>query len=271
MPAEFRNRIVVLIRFSYLAESGFRMSRDGPDAARRRLYDPARLERRFRLFQTLALPSLAAQDFTDFDLVVLTGSDFPETALARLRACLSPLANARIVTQPPLTVFAATRRAFDHVLTDDTTHLTSVRMDDDDAIATDLIGRIHDLAPRAIAMSAGRPAVVAHNSGLFLDIAPGGNTLRAGVELTPVSVGPALIAPASHRETIHSRNHRLLPQFFDCWTDAATPAYIRTIHRDNDSRPHETGQTLAMNDARIDRLLQTRFATTRAALMAIPA
>ena len=81
---DFSVEIKLVIRFSYTGTSGFKLSNEGEEAVRKTLYDPARLERRFKLFETLALPSLQAQTFGDFSTAVLVSEDFPQSACDRL-------------------------------------------------------------------------------------------------------------------------------------------------------------------------------------------
>ena len=83
-----------LIRFSYLSENGFAKSEQGMTEMREMLYDPARLDRRFALFERLALHSLALQDDQDFKVAVLIGDSFPDAARARLELDLVLSANA---------------------------------------------------------------------------------------------------------------------------------------------------------------------------------
>ena len=266
------NQISLLIRFSYPAQSGFRAARAGIDEARALLYDPARLERRFRLFETLTLPSLLAQSHRDFTTILLVGKDMPRPARERLEALLAPLPGAQVIALPPLPMFGATRRAFDRVLDPAATHLTSVRLDDDDAISTDLVARLQALAPRAAALfGAQEPVVLSHQRGCFLELAPGGNRLYGVVERTPLGIGLAMVAPVARRDTIYSRNHRLLGQFYNCVADAETPAFIRSVHRDNDADPHASGQVFDLPDSEAEALLRGRFAVSLDTLRALPA
>ena len=59
--ARYKVQIKGLVRFSYLSEGGFAMSDQGQDAVRDILYDPARLDRRFHMFENLALHSIKRQ------------------------------------------------------------------------------------------------------------------------------------------------------------------------------------------------------------------
>lgn len=265
----FRNQIVGLVRFSYPARSGFAKNTTPEDAAAT-LYDPVRLEARFRLFERLTVPSLAAQTDKDFSLVVLVGLDFPEAALTRLQAALVPLPQSRIVPLPPMYHYPATQAGFDMILDDRTTHLTSFRIDDDDAVDRGLVARLRDTARKLAALKDGRsPFVIGFNRGFFLEISPEGNRLYDVVEKLPLGIGLALCAPVEGRANIFARNHRLLPQFFDCWTEAETPAFIRTVHAGNDSGAHMSGRRDTMAEKDIGQALARGFPFTLPDLMAL--
>ena len=56
----------------------------------------------------------------------------------------------------------------------------------------------------------------------------------------------SLVTPVGHPANVYRRNHRALPQHFDCFTDVSQPMYVRTVHQDNDSSEHDpdAGKTL---------------------------
>ena len=60
-------QILGLCRFSYPATDGFQVVHDTVKARRDYLYSPARLEERFRLFETTTLPCFREQTDPDFD------------------------------------------------------------------------------------------------------------------------------------------------------------------------------------------------------------
>lgn len=266
----FRNQIAGLVRFSYPARSGFARKSDDPAALASELYDPVRLEARFGLFEKLTVPSLAAQSDGDFTLIVVVGLEFPAEARDRLEAALAPLARHRIVSLPPMYHYPATQAAFDTVLDDRATHLTSFRIDDDDAVDRNLVARLRDTARRLSALKGGRGTfAMGFNRGFFLEIAPTGNQLYDVVEKMPLGVGLGLCAPVERRENIFARNHRLLPQFFDCWTEAETPAFIRTVHAGNDSGAHLSGRRDTLSPAEAESALVANFPFSMADLMAL--
>jgi hypothetical protein len=241
-----RNRIVGLVRFSYPSIGGF--AHGSPDPARF-LYDPARLERRFRLFEALCLPALCAQTDPDFDIVFLVGNDMPSAARKRLEAALGPLRHAHVVALPHLQHYPALRQAYGTVQVDDAETLTTFRLDDDDALSRDYISRLRALSAGLAGMGPlEAPLTLSFHRGFLLH--PDG-ALSEVVEKLPPASGSAMLVPFGHRDNIYRRNHRLLPQFFSHFSDAGRPAFLRSIHQDNDSSPHASGLStpLAPQDA----------------------
>lgn len=108
------------------------------------LFAPARLEDRFRRFETLLLPSLAAQT-RPAEHIVLSSTLLPAPYRDRLED-LSRRFGFRLH-------FAGTDRMVDRVLTQDgllaktdADRLATVRVDDDDAVATTLVARVERFA-----------------------------------------------------------------------------------------------------------------------------
>jgi hypothetical protein len=270
VPPSIRPQAVVVVRFSYPAISGFQLSHAGLEQARRTLYDSTRLERRFRLFETLALPSLRAQTDPDFTVVLLVGDDFPPQARARLAAMVAPLQEAHIVALPPHNNFKATKLAIEAHRNPAASHLLTIRLDDDDALGRDCIAAQKALAPALAALGpADAPAVVCFNNGLFLELGAGGNTLFGVIEKLPISVGTCMIAPAGAMPTVFSTDHRSLHTRWNCYTEALTPRFIRTVHRDNDSSAHVSGTRLNYAPDALDEVLARHFPFTRAQLLSL--
>jgi len=270
MPSPMRAQVIVVVRFSYLAESGFKMSRRAPDKIRATLYDPARLERRFALFEALTLPALMTQTDPDFTLVLLIGEDFPEAFRNRLARMIAPLQDARIVALPPYNNYKATKLAIEEVRQPAATHLITVRLDDDDAFSRDTIAMQKQLCPRVAALGpADAPAMVCFNNGLFLELAETGNRLFGVIEKLPLGIGMAMIAPVGARPTIFSTDHRRVHTRWNVYTEALTPRFIRTVHRDNDSDALISGERPEYTDAQMEQILSQNFPFTRAQLLAL--
>lgn len=269
LSPEFKNQIVGLIRFSYPAKGGFAKGFDSAEQAEAFLYEPARLERRFHLFEKMCLPALQAQGDGAFTLVILTGDTLPDSAKARLKGHLKTLADGRLVTLPTKPHYGAMKAALRQVAPGKASHRTSFRLDDDDALASDYIARLRARAEQVHALGQGQPVAIAFNRGLYVRLQDSGNEVFDAVERTPLSVGSALVAPIGQENNIYARNHRFLPQFFDTVSEAATPTWIRTIHADNDSDPFIQGKSHMWDDAQIDAALKKGFAQSMSDLKAL--
>lgn len=258
--AAFRNQITGLVRFSYPSLSGFTRADGSLEALRARLYDRTRLERRFHLFEGLTLPSLVAQTDPDFGLIILTGDDLPGWAVDRLQAAIAGLADARVLALPAQHHYPATQRALAGVAAPKATHLTTFRLDDDDALDRDHIARMRRrTAGLARFLDPEQPFVTGSNRGYFLELSAEGNQLYDVAEKLPLGIGLAMTAPVACVDNIFRRNHRLLAQFYNTFTDGETPAFIRTVHDDNDSAPYSSGQTRQMTPRAIVADIMARF------------
>jgi hypothetical protein len=269
MPVSITPQVIVVIRFSYLGENGWRLTHGGLEANRKVLYDEDRLERRFRLFEALTLPSLLAQTDHDFTTAILIGSDFPLTWRQRLTRLVKPLKDARIIALKPMKNFAATKTALD-LCTKSPSHVISIRLDDDDAMSIDCIAEQKRLAPMVLEISGiDTPTIVAFNNGLFLKIAEGGNKLFGVIESLPLGIGMGMIAPKGMRPTIFSTDHRQIHTRWNSYTDSVTPHFIRSVHGDNDSGARVYGVEKDYSDSELDKIMATRFPFTRAELLAL--
>jgi hypothetical protein len=270
MSAPFDPHLLLVIRFSYVALSGYLISSAGEDQVRAKLYDPDRLERRFRLFEALTLPSLLAQTEQNFTTVLLIGKDFPKPYRKRLERLVTPLRDPRIVALRPLNSYKATRTAIDACARVNATHLMSMRLDDDDALGCDCMAETYRLAPAMVQMAGPEnPSVLAFNNGMFLEFGAQGNTLYGVGEKTPLGLGMTMISPKGARQTVFSMDHRRVHERFNTYTDASTPRFIRTVHVDNDSCAFLAGQRHDHNDDELAQILDANFPFTLAQLRAL--
>lgn len=256
----FQNRIVGLVRFSYPALTGFVRQDEDIVQQQAMLHSRDRLEARFRLFEALALPSLKSQSDRDFETLFLVGQDLPDWAMARLASGIADLRGARIVAMEPMQHYPATQRAFGSLADDGCSHLTTFRLDDDDAMDIHHIARLRRMADSLLPVVDGsRGFCIGHNRGLFLDLSAPQPEWSDVTEKLPLGVGLAMCAPVESRENIFRRNHRLLPMFFTTLTDADTPAFIRTVHDGNDSEAKPSGVVRPIAGDRLTRMLRRGF------------
>lgn len=270
MASEVSTQVIIVIRFSYVALAGFRLSKNGEDDVRKQLYAPERLERRFRLFEALTLPSLLAQTDQEFTTAVLIGHDFPHDWRMRLEAKMRPLAGGRIISLRPLNNFKSTKKALDLCTHPRASHVVSMRLDDDDAISSDCIAETKRIATPLLDISGPEnPAIIAFNNGLFLELGAGGNSLYGVNEKTPLGIGMSMVAPRGARPTVFSMDHRMVHTRWNCFTNGMTPRFIRTVHRDNDSTGFMSGTRVDLSDEDLDAILAQGFPFSRQMLMTI--
>jgi hypothetical protein len=265
----FRNQIVGLIRFSLVTTGSFYPGFDTVEAMSAFLFDPARLERRFRLFEALCLPCLKRQTDQDFTCVILTAADLPRPWADRLADLLAGCPWARIVPVAPMNHYKAVRTAFDTVEAEGFTHRTTFRLDDDDAVDPAHIARLRRLAAGVQHMDSAGPVALGFNRGLYLRFETGRNVLFEARERMPLSVGAALVAPTSHPDNVYRQNHRALGEFYNIWMDAETCVFLRTLHQDNKSNPHLSGSQGAPDDPAVDHMLRAAMGFDPEALRAL--
>ena len=266
----FKPVIKGVIRFSYPSEGGFAKDFADADAHEAFLFDRARLERRFHLFENLTLPSLRGQSDGDFHLAVLTGEGLPAWAFERLQTGLVNVPQAQIIQLPRMNHYPATREALEQMPDDGATHVAGFRLDDDDAMHFSTVRRIREIANGMAGITdTTKPFAIGFNRGFFLDRSAETNTITEVRERSPIGIGLTLVVPIEQRSNIFRRNHRFLHQFYDCYTDVQEPMFIRTVHEDNDSGAVSTGAGKGMTRAEIDTTLQSGFGTDLAALKAL--
>lgn len=260
---KFRNQTIGLMRFSFPCKGGFAKEEEDMDALEARLFDPDRLARRFDLFEKLTLPSIKAQSDGDFRMVFLIGKNMPDLWRDRLNDGIAGLKGARVVSLQPMQHYLAIRKAYNLATPDHATHVTGFRLDDDDAMDLDHIARmrrtVEAMLP-AVGMEA--PLVTGCNRGYFLERKPTGNEIYEVVEKNPIGLGLAMTTPRDVSENIFRRNHRFCSQFYNTFTEAVTPAFIRTVHTDNDSDPHASGKIEKTTWADVAPVLESHFPFT---------
>lgn len=261
MMQDYNNQVIGLVRFSFPALSGFEKGGDSVEASEAFLYDPARLERRFYLFEKLCLPSLLAQSDPDFTCLLLVGENFPQEAKDHLQELIAPLADAQIVSRPSEHNYSAIRKVYDGISQEGFSHRTSFRLDDDDALSLAYIKRLKQAARKLKQLCRPKhPVAISFNRGFYVHINETENRVFDACERTPLSVGSALFAQAGHPENIYARNHRFLGQFFNLYSDVSEPSFIRAVHRDNDSDPVIVGHSNKLSQEEVEKGITKNFA-----------
>ena len=264
MARDFKLQIKGLVRFSYVGKGGFALSNKSPEALRAHLYDPGRLDRRFALFEHLALRSIRNQRDRNFSIGVLIGETFPPDARDRLMRLVAEVPQARIISLPEMVHYTAIRRAFAAIPDDpDATHTATFRLDDDDAMHRMSLRRIRQLANSLLAIrDRDIPFALAFNRGFYLDVGNDEQPISEWYEKTPLGIGLSLVAPVDQSVNVFRRNHRKLGEYFDCFTEIEKPMFIRSVHDQNDSAALPTGRRGDLSEAEISRHLKRGFGMT---------
>ena len=132
-------QVIGLCRFSYPAIGGFQVDHDTIEGRIAYLYDDARIEERFQLFEAVALPSLRAQTDPDFELIIVVGDQMPERHLSRLKGLIADMPQARIHAEPPRPQREVMKQILNAARRDFSEPCLQFRFDDDDAVAIDFV------------------------------------------------------------------------------------------------------------------------------------
>lgn len=250
-----------ICRFSYPAIGGFQVTHDDIAAREAYLYDPARMDERFALFETLTLPPLRAQTDPDFTLLVVVGESLPAPYRARLGALLADLPQAVVTALPPLPHRKAMQNAINEIRADMDAPCVQFRMDDDDAVARDFVERLRTTARDLTALAKRHGTIgIDFCRGFVLRAGPDG--LRAAPTQEPLST-PALgvlIAPGVAYSVMNFAHHNLeraMPVLR--FTDQ--DMMIRSFNTHNDSRqkPNAKRISLLPVDPDAEAMLMDRF------------
>ncbi|MCD1620847.1 glycosyltransferase [Salipiger marinus] len=254
-------QIIGFCRFSYPAEGGFQVEHDRIEDRISYLYATARMEERFRHFETLCLPGLRAQSDPDFLLLVLVGRAMPALWLARLTALLADLPQARIIARDP----GPHRQVCQQVINaarDMAQPCLQFRHDDDDAVAVDFVATLREAAQDCAALLA-RHRLVGFDWQRGYVARPDARGLCAEPCFTPYwGVAQAVAVQPRVTQTIMNFGHAKLPQFMPTVTFADRPMYLRGHNDHNDSRQkkHVRPAPLPRLDAEGEDEIRARFA-----------
>jgi hypothetical protein len=274
------NRIAGVLRFSYPAKEGFELSRLPEDEVLATLYDEDRLARRFRLLETVTLPSLAAQTDGDFALAILAGDTLPAPHRTRLEELAARHPFLRVLFLPRRGALPSAKDAYRDALRHwgdaPCTHVTGFRIDDDDAVATDYVARTRDLAHRLLhAGLAGEPTAIGFTRGLYWDTNDPARPFHDVREDRALGLASAMITTPDLPTCIYRFNHRKLGCFVPTQlVPTDEPMFLCTLHGHNDSGRSIPPNARAVPFRRAARLLSDRFGLdpdAALALMPVPA
>ncbi|MHA6344681.1 glycosyltransferase [Roseivivax sp. CAU 1761] len=255
-------QVIGFCRFSWPAEGGFQVGHDSIGERIAYLYAPARLEARFRQFETVCLPGLKAQTDPEFSFVVLIGDSLPRPYRARLEALLADLPQARIVARPPGPHRQVCRAVLNAARRDPDAPCLQFRHDDDDAVAVDFVASLRQAARDAAPILARAPLMgFDWNRGY---VARADETGLCAEEIVRPywGVAQAVAVAGGTRQSIMNFAHERINRFMPTLTFHAPAMYVRGHNDHNDSRQRgdAEGRALPRLDAAGEALFRRRFA-----------
>lgn len=233
-------QVIGLCRFSYPALGGFQVAHETVEDRMRYLYQPARMEERLRLFETVALPGLKKQTDGDFTFVIVTGTSLPAPYAARLQALVADMPQARIVSAEPGKMRDVMKQVFRDARHGPRKPVLQFRHDDDDAVSVDFVERLRQAAEGARGLLASSGSVaIDYSLGYTASFGPEGIT--AAETYRPwLGVGLAMYAGPGVGRSIMNFAHNKMPRHMPALAFSDAPMWVRGHNRYNDSRQGKT-------------------------------
>lgn len=254
-------QVVGFCRFSYPAEGGFQVEHDDIATREAYLYSAARMDERFRHFETICLPGLKAQTDPDFTFLILVGTSLPPKLRARLEALVADFPQARIVAHPPAPHRAVCQEVINEAR-DMAAPCLQFRHDDDDAVAVDFVATLREAA-RDVTSLMGKHRLMGFDWNRGFIARPDAEGILAEETVTPFwGVAQAMAVQPGVRQTIMNFGHNKILRFMPTVTFTDQPMYVRGHNDHNDSRQkkHVTPVELRRLDAAGEALFRERFA-----------
>ena len=230
-------QVIIQTRFSYFGQSGWRSDASTQEAL---LYDDARLEQRFNLFEAITIPSLKAQTDKDFHWHVLSSKGMPDKWRKRLTEVCSdvlPADKLAVTFRGPRSAAKIFRKVVRQRF-DPAALISQVVLDDDDALSADFIATCKRVGYRAwrqrdkskdyvfTTFPRGCTLVLDDSSALYLE---------RYVPFT--NLGLTLTCRPDCKRNLFAISHKRIGERhpFKEFDDGKL-RYVRTIHDHNDSR-----------------------------------
>jgi len=229
-------QVIGLCRFSYPAIGGFQVEHDTLEERIAYLYGHARLEERFRLMETVALPCIKAQTDEDFELIIVVGDQLPKVHSDRLHDITADIPQVRIVAEPPRKQRLVMKEIFNKARKDPSKPCLQFRHDDDDAFAVDFVERLRAASDDAAALTAQHRAVTFDwNKGMVAEFGKDGiASTDIFRQLYPAAMGMQI--RGNNPLTIMNFAHEKIARFMPVVSYADPQMFVRSHNSSNDSR-----------------------------------
>lgn len=236
-------QVIGLCRFSYPAIGGFQIEHDSIEERIAYLYGEDRLEERFRLFETVALPCLKAQTDQDFNLIIVIGDQFPSRHRKRLKALIADIPQAVIHKEPPRNQREVMKEILNEARLDPSEPCLQFRCDDDDAISVDFIESLRKAA-RDCAPLLAQHKTVAFDWNIGFTAEFGATGIQATETFRPfLAAALAMYVKGKCPLTIMNFAHHKMHRFMPAVSFSDRPMWVRSHNSTNDSRQKPVQQT----------------------------
>lgn len=228
-------QVIGLCRFSYPAQGGFQIAHETIEERRAYLYQPARLEERFRLFETSTLPCLREQTDGDFKFVIVIGECLPKHAFDRLHDMTADMKQIEIVARPPLPQRKAMADVLNAARDNPDAPCLQFRHDDDDAVSVDFVERLRDaLGDAKRLLKRHKTVTIDYNRGFFARF--GAEGIRAKNRFQALlGVGMGMYVQGGCDKTIMNFSHHRIGNHMPVISYPDAPMWVRSLNGFNDS------------------------------------
>lgn len=229
-------QVIGLCRFSYPAIGGFQVEHDSIEERIKFLYQEDRLEERFRLMETVALPCLREQTDQDFELIIVIGDSLPQIHRDRLHDLTAGIPQIRIVSEPPRRQREVMKELLQSARKDPSKPCLQFRHDDDDAISLDFVERLREAVNDCPGLIRDNHTVAFdYNRGYVAEV--GADGIAATDMFRPLYVASlGMYIGGGSRLTIMNFAHEKINRFMPVVSYTDQPMWLRTHNGYNDSR-----------------------------------
>ncbi|WP_299938980.1 putative rhamnosyl transferase [uncultured Pelagimonas sp.] len=228
-------QVIGFCRFSYPAEGGFQVEHETLQDRIDYLYQPDRIEERFRHFETICLPGLKAQTDPDFIFAILVGDAMPVNYLERLMILVEDFPQAVVIPRAPGPHRKVCQEVINSLRVMDEPCL-QFRHDDDDAVSIHFVERLKKAATDcAPLLDQHRLVGFDWNRGFVAR--PDANGVCGEPIVHPYwGLAQAVAVKPGVRQTVMNFGHQKINQFMPTVTFTDEVMYVRGHNDHNDSR-----------------------------------
>ncbi|MFT7595467.1 MAG: hypothetical protein ACI8R4_002796 [Paracoccaceae bacterium] len=229
-------QVIGICRFSYPGIGGFQVEHETLEQRIDYLYAPARLEDRFRTFETITLPPLRAQTDPDFTLLIVAGDTLPEPWASRLMDLVADMPQVIVQAHAPGPHRQVMQKAINSVRRFDDQPCLQFRMDDDDAVACVYVERLREAAAELRGLSRKhREIAIDFNQGYIAQ--PGPDGVRAApTQVIYTTAALALMFQPEVKQSVMNFAHAKVARNMPTLSFTGQDMLIRGHNEFNDSR-----------------------------------